>query len=96
MNDNDRQKPPIGPIIALAVLIILIVGCVIRFVLFYDWDKTTGNIVYDMEHNIEDGAYKAEQEIDEKQEDIYYPWDDEGMDDIHGAHERAEQEKNGD
>ena len=67
---NNKQKKPIGFIIALIVLLFAMLALVLRVVLFIDYNNLSGHMYDDIE-NISTPLDEIEDSIDQKRQEYY-------------------------
>ena len=67
---NNKQKKPIGFIIALVVLLFAMLALVLRVVLFIDYNNLSGHMYDDIE-NISTPLDEIEDSIEQKRQEYY-------------------------
>ena len=67
---NNKQKKPIGFIIALIVLLFAMLALVLRVVLFIDYNNLSGHMYDDIE-NISTPLDEIEDSIEQKRQEYY-------------------------
>ena len=67
---NNKQKKPIGVIIALVVLLFAMLALVLRVVLFIDYNNLSGHMYDDIE-NISTPFDEIEDSIEQKRQEYY-------------------------
>lgn len=67
---NNKQKRPIGVVIALVILLFAMLALVLRVVLFIDYDNLSGHMYDDIE-NISTPLDGIEDSIEQKRQEYY-------------------------